>query len=38
MAWLAGADDASGEYLKADNEQSGASPSPRSKETQLSLF
>ena len=38
MAWLAGVDDASGEYLKADNEQSSASPSPRSKETQLSLF
>lgn len=38
MAWLAGADDASGAYTAVGNEQSSASPLPRSKETQLSLF
>ncbi|MEA2118805.1 hypothetical protein [Halovibrio sp. HP20-50] len=38
MAWLAGADDASGAYSTVDYEQSSTSPSPRSKETQLSLF
>ena len=38
MALLGGGDESSGEYLKADNEQSSASPSPQSQETQLSLF
>ncbi|SFI13400.1 hypothetical protein [Modicisalibacter xianhensis] len=38
MAWLAGADDASGDYPTAADEHAGASPSPQPKEPQLSLF
>ncbi|EHA15296.1 MULTISPECIES: hypothetical protein [Halomonadaceae] len=38
MAWLAGADDASGDYPAAVDGQSSPSSSPHTKETQLTLF
>lgn len=38
MAWLAGADDASGDYPAAVDRQCTASSSSHSKETQLTLF
>jgi hypothetical protein len=38
MAWLAGADDASGDYPVAVDEQGVTPPSPQTKEVQLTLF